>query len=170
MGDISGTGSTPVEGPDAHDAATTENPVVVGGTAQDMDDSAPPNQVGTEGDSTRLATSRDGVIFAHPHGVRIWHVSTEHTSQETDTTIKSAPGASLSLYINSIVLTSNDAVDVTVEESTTTLKWKYYSGGKGDGAVATFTPPLKITANTLISVTTSAAISVTLVVSGYTAP
>lgn len=170
MADLQGPASTPVEGPDAHDAAATENPLVVGGTAQDMDDSAPPQQVGTEGDVVRAAMDRDGVFFAHPHGVRIWHVSAEHTAQQTDTTIKAAPGASLSLHICSIVLTCNAAVDVTVEESTTTLKWKYYAGGKGDGAVATFTPPLKITANTLISVTTSAAITVTLVVSGYTAP
>jgi len=170
MADIAGPATVPVEGASAHDATAAENPVVVGGTAQDMDDSAPPNQVSAEGDTVRAAMDRDGVGFVHPHGVRIWHVSAEHTAQQTDTTIKAAPGASLSLYVNSIVLTCNAAVDVTVEESTTTLKWKYYAGGQGDGAVATFTPPLKITANTLISVTTSAAVTVTLVVSGFTAP
>lgn len=158
-----------VEGRDAHDAPTTENPVVIGGVAQDMDDTVPPNQVDAEDDVAQLAIDRDGAIFAHPHPPRIWSVSAEHTSQQTDTTVKAAPGASLSLYITDIYLAVDAAVDVTLEEGTTTLKWKYYGGGQGDGAAVRLNTPIKLAANTLLSVTTSGAVNVTLVVTGYTA-
>ena len=171
MADVTGLAAKKTEGPIAHDAnVASGNPLPMGGIAQDMDDTPPPNQVGTEGDAVRLASDREGAIFAHPHGPRIWHASNEFTAAETDTTIKAAPGAGLSLYITDIYLACDAAVDVTLEEGTTTLKWKYYAGGQGDGVALRLNTPIKIAANTLISVTTSGTVNVTLVVTGYTAP
>ena len=118
----------------------------------------------------RFAATRDGAGFALPHRPRIWHASAAHTTAQTDTTVKAAPGAGLSLYITDIYVAVDAAVDVTLEESTTTLKWKYYGGGQGDGVAQRLNTPIKIAANTLLSVTTSAAVNVTVVVSGYTAP
>ncbi len=157
-----------IEGRDAHDSPITENPVLGGGIAQDVDDTAPPNAVSAEDDVVRFAANSDGAQFVLPHGPRIWSVSAEHTVQRTDFTVKAAPGANLSLYITDIYLATDAAVDVTLEEGTTTFKWKYYSGGQGDGVALRLNTPIKLTANTLLSVTTSAAVNVTLVVTGYT--
>ena len=159
-----------IEGRDAHDSPITENPVVIGGVTQDMDDTAPPNQVGAEDDVAQIAVDRDGAIFAHPHPPRIWSVSAEHTAQRTDFTVKAAPGAGLSLYITDIYVACNGVVTVTLEEGTTTLKFRYYGNGAGDGVALRLNTPIKLAANTLLSVTTSAAVTVTVVVSGYTAP
>ena len=171
MADVTGLAAKKTEGPIPHDAnVASGNPLPMGAIAQDMDDTAPPNQVSAEGDAFRVAGSRDGGVFVHPHGPRIWSVSAEHTVQRTDFTVKAAPGAGLSLYITDIFLATDDAVDVTIEEGITTLKWKYYSAGQGDGVALRLNTPIKLAANTLLSVTTSAVVNVTLVVCGYTAP
>ena len=159
-----------IEGRDAHDSPITENPVVIGGVTQDMDDTAPPNQVGAEDDVAQLAIDRDGAIFAHPHPPRTWHTATEHTGAQTDTTVKAAPGANLSLYITDIYIACNGVVTVTLEEGTTTIKFRYYGNGAGDGVTRQLRVPIKIAANTLLSVTTSAAVTVFVAVNGFTAP
>ncbi len=169
MADVPGLGARNSEGVAAHDAPVAGNPVVGGGVSQDMDDTAPPNKVSAEGDATRQAMSRDGGAFVHPHGPRIWSVSAEHTTAVTDTTVKAAPGANLSLCITDIYVAVNGVVTVTLEEGTTTFKFRYYGNGVGDGVALRLNTPIKLAANTLLSVTTSAAIDVTLVVSGYTA-
>ena len=165
-----GASAAQVQGTAAHDAAAAQNPVLLGAYAETPDDTAPGNEVSAEADAVRIAADRDGAIYTHPHPPRIWHVSTEYTTQQTDITVKAAPGVGLSLYITDIYLAVNAAVNVTIKESTTTLKWKYYASGQGDGASVNFTVPIKITANTLISITTSGAVTLTLVVTGYTAP
>lgn len=165
-----GANALAVQGTVAHDGAAAQNPVSVGGTAETPDDSAPANQTSADGDVTRIVTDRDGAVYTHPHPPRIWHVASEYTTQQTDATVKAAPGAGLSLYITDIYIACNAAVTVTLEESTTTLKFRYYAAGQGDGVSKNFTVPIKIAANTLISVTTSAAVTCTVVVCGYTAP
>ncbi len=171
MADVTGLAAKKTEGPIAHDAnVASGNPLPMGIISQDMDDTAPPNQVSAEGDAGRVAGSRDGAMFVHPHGPRIWHASNEFTAAETDTTVKAAPGASLSLYITDIYVAVDGAVDVTLEEGTTTFKWRYYGAAKGDGVALRLNTPIKLAANTLLSVTTDAAVNVALVVSGYTAP
>ena len=154
----------------AHDIAAGGNPVLIGVYAETPDDSAPGNQVSADADVVRLSSDRDGALYTHPHPPRIWHVATEYTTTQTDTTVKAAPGASLSLYITDIYIACNAAVTVTLEEGTTTLKFRYYGGGQGDGVSKVFQVPMKLTANTLLSVTTSAAVTVMVVVNGYTAP
>jgi hypothetical protein len=168
-----GTASNPVrvDGADAHDSAAPDaNPVVGGGRSETPEDTAVTNQVSAEGDVARFAVDRDGALFTHPHPPRIWHVAAEQTAQQTDTTVKAAPGASLSLYITDIYVVANAAVDITFEEGTTTFKFKYYAGGQGDGVSKEFKVPLKLTANTAFTVTTSAAVNVSYVVCGYTGP
>jgi len=159
-----------VQGDAAHDAAVSGNPVLTAGIAETPDDSAPTNQVSAEGDATRLACDRDGALYTHPHPPRIWHVAAEQTTQQTDTAVKAAPGAGLSLYITGIKLSCNGAVTVTFEEGTTVLKYRYYAAAAGDGSNIELTVPIKITANTSFTVTTSAAVTVFYLVTGYTAP
>lgn len=165
-----GTGTRTVAGADAHDATASANPVVASGVAQENDDTAPPNQVSAEGDVARLAATRDGALHTVTHPPRIWHTANEYTTQQTDTTVKAAPGATLSLYITDIEVLANGAVTITLEEGTTTLKFRYYAGGQGDGVARSYTVPKKLTANTALTVTTSAGVTVFVGIHGYTAP
>ena len=165
-----GATSVFAQGAAAHDAAVAGNPMLVGAYAETPDDSAPGNQVTADADVVRLSADRDGALYTHPHPPRIWHVATAYAGAETDTTVKAAPGAGLSLYITDIYVAAEGAVDITLEEGTTTLKFRYFASGEGDGVVMNLTVPIKIAANTLISITTSAAVNVMLVLNGFTAP
>lgn len=165
-----GTNTNEVVGDVAHDIAAAGNPLMIAGVAETPDDSAPGNQVSAEGDSTRIATDRDGAVYTHQHPPRIWHVATEYTTQQTDATVKAAPGSGLSLYVTDIYIAVNAAVNVTLEEGTTTLKWRYYGNSQGQGVSASLKVPIKIAANTALTITTSGAVTCTVVVCGYTAP
>jgi hypothetical protein len=170
IGDVDVLTLPGITGSAAHDAAVSGNPVLVAGYAETPDDSAPANQVSAEGDATRLTTDRDGAVYTHPHPPRIWHVATEHTTQQTDASVKAAPGAGLSLYITDITINCNGAVTVTLEEGTTTTKFKYYGSAAGDGTNKQFIVPLKLAANTALTVTTSGAVTCFVGINGYTAP
>lgn len=161
---------TEVQGDVAHDAAAAGNPVLLCGTAETPEDTAPTNQVSAEGDATRLACDRDGALFTHPHPPRIWHFPNQSSAQQTDTVVKAAAGAGLSHYITDIYVAANGAVTITIEEGTTVFKWRYYAAAAGDGAMVPLRSPIKIAANTAITYTTSAAIEHTILVSGYTGP
>jgi hypothetical protein len=92
----------------------------------------------------------------------------------TDTTVKSAPGAGLSLYITSIVYSIGAATasSILLEESTTTAKFgpHYLEAINGRGLAVTFAVPIKIAANTLLSATNTGSTTATLDVYGFTAP
>jgi hypothetical protein len=165
-----GAGTFTAGGVAAHDAAVSGNPLLVGAYAETPADSAPGNQVSADADTTRLSTDRDGALYTHPHPPRIWHVAAEQTTAQTDTSVKAAPGAGLSLYITDIYVAAEGAVDITFEEGTTTAKFKYYAGGEGDGVSKEFRVPIKLTANTALTVTTSVAVTVFYTVCGYTGP
>ena len=165
-----GTNTNEVVGDAAHDAPSAGNPVLLGVHVNTPQDAAPANRVSADADAARLLGTRDGAIFVHPHGAHIWDTSNEYTTAQTDTEVRAAPGVGLSLYITDITIVCNAAVTVTIEQGTTTLKFRYYGSGQGDGVVANFVTPKKIAANTNITVTTSAAVTVFVGINGYTAP
>lgn len=168
-----GTNTNEVVGDVAHDAAAAGNPVLLAGIAQDTDDTAPPNAVSAEGDATRLATNRDGALHVLPHGPRVWSYHENSASTLTDTSVKAAPGAGLSLYVTDIVVSlgAATALNVLFEEGTTTtvLGPFYLEAVSGRGLAIQFRTPKKLTANTALSVTTSAAVLHSIEVLGYTA-
>lgn len=156
----------------AHDAAAAGNPVLICGIAQDVDDTAPPNRISAENDAARLATDFDGAVFTRPHGPQIWSHHTDSSSAQTDTTVHAAPGAGLSLYVTDIVFSSGaaTAINLFFEEGATTVLGPYYlEATAGRGMSIHFQTPKKITANTALTFTTSAAILHTVDVTGYTA-
>jgi len=168
-----GTNTNEVVGDVAHDAAAAGNPVLIAGAAQTMDDSAPPNRVSTESDAARLATDLDGSLFAHPHGPQIWNYHENSSSALTDASVHAAPGAGLSLYVTDIIVSTGaaTALNIFFEESTTIVLGPYYlEAVAGRGLSIHFTTPKKITANTALTVTTSAAIAHSIDVHGYIAP
>lgn len=166
-------GTVEVVGDAAHDAAAAGNPLGVGGVSQSMDDTAPPNRVSAEGDATRLATSWDGAIFAHPHGPQIWSYHVNGSSALTDTQVHASPGAGLSLYVTDIVISSGaaTAMNAFFEEGASTVLGPYYlEAVAGRGCAIHFATPKKITAATALTVTTSAAIAHSIDVTGFVAP
>ena len=161
-----------VQGDVAHDAAIAGNPVVAGAVTETPDDSAPANQVSAEAEAVRLVATRDGQQYVAPFGPRMWETSAEYTSAQTDTSLKAAPGAGLSFYITDITVTCNAAVTVSLEEDDTTddLIDRMYCSGQGGGHERHMITPHKMTANQALLLTTSAAVTVFVAVSGYTAP
>jgi hypothetical protein len=167
-----GTNTNEVVGDAAHDAAAAGNPVLVCGVAQDADDTAPPNRVSTESDATRLATDRDGSLFVRPHGPQVWSYHSDGSSALTDATVHAAPGAGLSLYVTDIVVSTGaaTALNVFFEEGASKVLGPYYlEAVAGRGLHLKFATPKKITANTALTVTTSAAIAQCVDVTGFTA-
>lgn len=161
-----------VVGDVAHDAAVAGNPVLVGGIAQDMDDTAPPNQVSAEADAVRVAVDRDGAVFVRLSGPRLWKARLTGLIA-ADTTVKAAPGAGLSLYVTDIVFSigAGTASSILLEESTTTAVFgpHYLEAVNGRGLAMHFITPIKIAANTLLSATGTGATTATLDVYGFTA-
>ena len=165
------TNTLEVVGDVAHDAGASGNPVLVCGVAQNGDDTAPPNRISAESDATRLATDWDGAIYARPHGPQIWSYHSDGSTALTDASVHAAPGAGLSLYVTDIVVSSGaaTAMNVFFEESTTKVLGPYYlEAVAGRGLALHFQTPKKITANTALTVTTSAAIAHAVDVTGFT--
>lgn len=167
-----GTNTNEVVGDVAHDVAAAGNPILNAGISQDMDDTAPPNVVAAEGRTTRLATDRDGVLFAHPHGPRVWSYHENSSSALTDTSVHAAPAAGLSLYVTDIIVSTGAATafNIFFEEGASTVLGPYYlEAVAGRGLAIHFMTPKKITAATALTVTTSAAIAHAIDVTGFTA-
>jgi hypothetical protein len=167
------TNTIEVVGDVAHDAAAAGNPVLVGASHETAADSAPTNRLAsvTDGDVTRLS-AMDGALFVIPSAPQQWKARL--TGAMTDTTVKAAPGAGLSLYIQTIVYSIGAATasSILLEESTTTPVFgpHYLEAINGRGMAVTFNPPIKVAANTLLSATSTGATTNTLDVYGFTAP
>lgn len=168
-----GTNTNEVVGDAAHDAVVAGNPVLVAASSETMADSAPANRVSADGNATRLSAT-DGALFVIPTGPQMWSYHVNGSAALTDTTIHAAPGAGLSLYVTDIVFSSGaaTAINMFIEEGTTTtvLGPYYLEAVAGRGMAAHFGTPKKITVNTAISLTTSAAIAHTVDITGFIAP
>lgn len=168
-----GTNTNEVVGDVAHSAGVAGNPIIVGGVSQNTDDTAPPNRVDAEADATRFATDRDGSLFVRPHGPQVWTYHENSSNALTDATVHAATGdAATSLYVGTIVFSTGAATacNIFFEEGASTVIGPYYlEAVAGRGLAITFNPPRKITANTALTVTTSAAIAHSIDVTGFTA-
>ena len=132
--------------------------------------------VSTVPDATKIATFEDTgdghvqrVVIAGPDE---WRDNDNQSTAQTNTVIKAAPGASLSLYVSSIIVSADGACNVQLVEDTagaaTVIAGPYYFAANG-GAAFTFQPALKLTANKDLGYTSSAAVNHTVTTSGYTA-
>lgn len=155
----------------AHDTSVAGNPLLVAGAAQNTDDTAPPNRVSAEADATRFATDWDGSQFVRPHGPQVWSYHSDGSAALTDAAVHAAPGAGLSLYVTDIVVSSGaaTAMNVFFEEGAAKVLGPYYlEAVAGRGLHIQFQTPKKVTANTALTVTTSAAIAHCVDVTGFT--
>jgi len=156
-----------VVGDVADDAADSGEPVKVGGVAVEVDGSDPGSVA--EGDRAHFRTDRNRrqlVSQMHPN---FWRVTGNYSAAQTDTSIKSAPGAGLSLYVTDVVLSTDTAMNMELEEGSTDVIAPMYFAANG-GAALHFQTPLKLTANTALTFTSSAAGNHSVIVSGFTAP
>lgn len=167
-----GTNTNEVVGDAAHDAVVAGNPVLVAASSETMADSAPANRVSADGDATRVSAT-DGALFVIPTGPQSWSYHSDGSTALTDASVHAAPGAGLSLYVTDIVVSSGaaTAMNVFFEEGATKVLGPYYlEAVAGRGFALHFGTPKKITANTALTVTTSAAIAHCVDVTGFTAP
>jgi len=122
----------------------------------------------------RLRTDPHGVLFAHPHGPRIWDYFREFTTQQTNTEIH-AGVKDQSLYITDIFLQVNAAVNITLIEgglaaSATNTKFKFIGSTQSDGVSRSYKVPKKLRPGMSLTVTTSGAVTVEVEVHGFVAP
>ncbi len=159
-----------VHGTVAHDAVDADNPVKTGAKVVLFNSSAPPNAAAAEDDRVNHVADEFGrqyVEITHPD---YWDVSVDYASAQTNTTVRAAPGAG-SLYITDI-LCSNGAVagNITLlDGSGGTVLWELYPAING-GATQSFRSPIKLTATTLLAITSTTVTTHTLTICGFIAP
>ena len=163
-----------VQGAAATDAAVAGNPVLAGCRAEDSVDAAPGVRVSAEGDAVPCSATRDGAVRVVFGGAQSWSYHENSSAALTDTTVHAAAGAGLFNYICTVVFSTGAATafNLFIEDGTTTtiLGPYYLEAVNGRGAMLNFSPCKKqTTANTAITVTTSAAIAHSIDITGYVA-
>lgn len=167
------TDSQIVQGPAATDAAVAGNPVLKGGRTEDSIDSAPGVRTSAEGEVAPISVTRDGTQRVIIGGTQTWSYHENSSSALTDATVHAAAGAGLHLYICTVTFSSGaaTALNMFLEEGAATVMGPWYLEAiAGRGANLVFSPCKKQpTANTALTVTTSAAIAHSIDMTGYIA-
>lgn len=156
----------------ADDAAYTlgtSKASVIAGVAVNMD-GTDPTGVSAEGDAAALRTDPNRLLLVNQTHPRFWHVSADYASAQTNTSVKAAPGASLSLYITDLQISNGaTAGNVTLlDGSGGTVLYELYPAING-GAVLSLRNPIKLTANTALCITSTTVTTHSVFVSGYIA-
>ena len=158
-----------VQGAVAHDAVDTGNPLKVGFKAKNFDGTEPGTPVaeGDVADGIGDVYGRQFVETAHPNR---WVVTANYAAAQTDTSLKTAPGASLRLYITDIMFSCDGAINITLQdEDNTTVLPTVYLGARG-GVALNFVTPVPITANKALELDSTQAVNHSVLIMGYTAP
>lgn len=133
-------------------------------------DGTDPTAVSAEGDAAALRTDMNRILLVNQTHPRFWHVSADYASAQTNTSVKAAPGVSLSLYITDIQISNGaTAGNVTLlDGSGGTVLYELYPAING-GAVLSLRSPIKLTANTALCITSTTVTTHSIFVSGYIA-
>lgn len=160
----------PVFADDAAYTLSTSKGNVAAGVAV-RTDGTDPTAVSAEGDAAALRTDMNRILLVNETHPRFWHVSADYASAQTNTSVKAAPGASLSLYITDIQISNGaTAGNITLlDGSGGTVLYEIYPGING-GAVMSLRSPIKLTANTALCITSTTVTTHSIFVSGYIAP
>jgi len=159
--------NTPV-GNVAHDSADSGAPLKIGGRADTTFQTAV-----ADGDRVDALFDVYGQMRVRTDHANLWSYHLNTSTAQTDTTVKAAPGAGLSVYITDIVFSTGAATACNIffgEGATTILGPYYLEAIAGRGLALHFQTPKKCTANTAVTVTTSASIAQAIDVMGYIAP
>lgn len=160
-----------IQGGVADDAVSAGNPVLIGALAKAYDGTDPGSVA--EGDAVALIADlnrRQLVNTSHPN---FWSGNENNSTAQTNNPIKGAPGAGLSLYLESLVMSTDTAMNIKIVRDTggtpADVLGPYYFAANG-GIAFVFKPPIQITTNQDLGYTSSAAGNHTITVSGFTAP
>jgi hypothetical protein len=159
-----------VGGDIAHDSGDGNNPVKIGHRAKAFDGTAPGIPVDEDDrvDSIADVYGRQYVEITHPAH---WTVSADYASAQTNTSLKSAPGAGLKLYITDVIVSNGaTAGNITLlDGSGGTVKLELYPGVNG-GLAHSFRTPIALSANTALCITSTTVTTHSVTICGYTAP
>lgn len=155
----------------AHDAADSGNPLKVGHKAVLFDSSAPPNAAVAEGDRVNSIADEYGRQYVETTHPNYWDVSADYAAAQTNTSVKAAPGAGLSLYITDVIISNGaTAGNITLlDGSGGTVLLEDYPAING-GLTHSFRSPIKLTANTALCVTSTTCTTHSVTVAGFIAP
>lgn len=162
-----------VSGDVAHDAADAGEPVKVGGKAYNVDGTAPGTAV-AEGDRANFITDLEGRQFVSTFHPNFFTLFEDHTSAQTNNQLKTAPGASLSIYITDVVVSNGataGSLKLVEDEGGTPAQigGTMYLGING-GAVINWKTPKKLTANKSLGFTSTTVTTHSIEIHGYIAP
>jgi len=162
-----------VSGDTAHDSADAGEPVKIGGKAYNQDGTAPGTAV-SEGDRANFICDVYGRQYVSQHHPNLWKATDNQSSAQTNTALKAAPGAGLSLYITDIIISNGaTAGNVKLVEDTggtpvDILEVMYFAAN--GGAVINLQTPIKVTANKDVGYTSVTVTTHSVTLSGYIAP
>lgn len=133
-------------------------------------DGTDPTAVSAEGDAAALRTDMNRLLIVNQTHPRFWHVSADYASAQTNTSVKAAPGASLSLYITDLTISNGaTAGNITLlDGSGGTVLYEIYPAITG-GVDKQLRSPIKLTANTALCLTSTSCTTHSIFVSGYIA-
>lgn len=164
---VSGTKPFPVGGNVAHDGVDSGNPTKIGFKAYSPDGTAPGTAV-AELDRTDAKSDLDGRQYVNGEHPRWWSYHEDSSSALTDVTVQSAPGAGFQIVVTEIMISTGAATALNVffeEGSTKVLGPWYLEAVAGRGLF--WKGNKHITANTALTITTSAAIAHGIDIQGY---
>ena len=166
---ITGTGATNLG--KAEDAAHTTGDTGVMALGVCNTPQLPLALSGTDGDYTPIGVDRYGAQFLGTHPNQ-WTSHTDGSTALTDFEVKAAPGVGLSIYITDITVSTGaaTAMNFFLEEGSTKIFGPIYlEATAGRGFTHSFRQPKKITANTAVTITTSASIAQSVDIQGFIA-
>lgn len=169
---------------DDWDNGASDGASVSGDVAHAVADVGEPVKIGGRADTTFQAAVTDGQrvdalfdVYGHlrtrTDHANNWSYHENSGSALTDASVQAAPGTGLSIYVTDIVVSTGAATafNVFFEEGASTVLGPYYlEATAGRGLVLSFKTPKKITANTALTITTSAAIAHGIDITGFIAP
>ncbi len=155
----------PVAGTAAEAAAVAGNPVLVGGRHHA---SVVAGDAVGDGEAVRqLSDSVGGTVRGHRADA--WSANANYGAAQTDAEVKATPGANLYLYVTDILFTTEGANNIFLESAAATIVPTVYLAANG-GWTGHFQTPIRWPVNTAITITSSAAVNHSVLISGYTAP
>jgi hypothetical protein len=147
----------------------TEYTTPIAGVSVAMD-GTDPLAVSAEGDVAALRSDPNRILLVNQTHPRFFRACVDYAAAQTNTTVVAAPGAGLSLYITDIVISNGaTAGNITLlDGSGGTLLFEIYPAING-GVAHSFRNPIKLTANTLLAITSTTCTTHAITVTGYIA-
>jgi hypothetical protein len=167
IGDVDVLTMPGVVGTIADDATTPGAPVMVGGTAKSPDGTDPGN-VSAEDDVVRLITDLNRRLMVGTRHPFSWSYHEDSSSALTDAEVKAAPGAGYQIVLTEIIVSigAATAFNFFLEEGASKIFGPHYLEAV-NGRGFFWQGEKKVTANTAVTVTTSAAIAHGIDIQGY---